>query len=41
MMFGVISWGLIGKLRKEFGELKKNLEDSGVLKVQTKKGEQL
>lgn len=32
MTFGIIAWGLIAKLRKEFEELKKNLEDSGVLK---------
>ncbi|MBV7330412.1 hypothetical protein KFU94_19630 [Chloroflexi bacterium TSY] len=35
MTFGIISWGLIGSLRKEFEDLKKNLEDSGVLKEQT------
>ncbi len=29
MTFGI--WGLIAKLRKEFEDLKKNLEDSGVL----------
>ena len=34
--FGIIAWGLIGQLRKEFEDLKKNLEDSGVLKDQTK-----
>ena len=32
MTFGIIAWGLIAKLRKEFEDLKKNLEDSGVLK---------
>ncbi len=36
MSFGIIAWGLIGNLRKEFEDLKKNLEDSGVLKDQTK-----
>ncbi len=36
MTFGIIAWGLIGNLRKEFEDLKKNLEDSGVLKDQTK-----
>ena len=29
--FGIIAWGLTAKLRKEFEDLKKNLEDSGVL----------
>ena len=32
MAFGIIAWGLIAKLRKEFEALKKNLEASGVLK---------
>ena len=32
MTFGIIAWGLIAKLRKEFEDLKKQLEDSGVLK---------
>ena len=36
MTFAIIAWGLIGSLRKEFEDLKKNLEDSGVLKDQTK-----
>ncbi len=31
MTFGIIAWGLIAKLRKEFEDLKKDLEDSGVL----------
>jgi hypothetical protein len=35
MTFGIIAWGLIAKLRKEFEDLKKNLEDSGVLRKQT------
>ena len=35
MSFGIIAWGLVGSLRKEFEDLKKNLEDSGVLKDQT------
>jgi len=35
MAFGIIAWGLIASLRKEFEDLKKNLEDSGVLKEQT------
>ncbi len=34
MSFAIIAWGLIARLRKEFEELKKNLEDSGVLKKQ-------
>jgi len=34
-----VTWGLIIKLRKEFEELKKNLEDSGVLKGQTESGD--
>ena len=34
MTFGIISWGLIASLRKEFEDLKKNLENSGVLKEQ-------
>ena len=29
--FGITSWGLIASLRKDFEELKKNLENSGVL----------
>ena len=36
--FGIIVWGLIAKLRKEFEDLKKNLEDSGVLKEQADSG---
>ncbi len=32
MTFGIMSWNLIAGLRKEFEDLKKNLEDSGVLK---------
>ena len=36
--FGIIAWGLIAKLRKEFEDLKKNLEDSGVLKEQAESG---
>ncbi len=35
MTFAIIAWGHIDKLRKEFEDLKKNLEDSGVLKDQT------
>ena len=35
MSFAIIAWGLIGSLRKEFDDLKKNLEDSGVLKDQS------
>ena len=31
MTFGIIAWGLIAKLRKDFEDLKKNLEESGVL----------
>jgi len=26
--FGIIAWGLIAKLRKEFEDLKKNIENS-------------
>lgn len=32
MTFGIIAWGLVANLRKEFEALKKNLEASGVLK---------
>ena len=32
MSFGIIAWGLIARLRKDFEVLKKNLQDSGVLK---------
>ncbi len=39
MTFGIISWGLIAGLRKEFEALKKSLEDSGVLKEQTEPDE--
>ena len=35
MSFAIIAWGLIGSLRKDFEDLKKNLQDSGVLKDQT------
>ena len=35
MSLAIVGWGLIGSLRKEFEDLKKNLEDSGVLKDQT------
>ncbi len=35
MSLAIIGWGLVGSLRKEFEDLKKNLEDSGVLKDQT------
>ncbi len=38
MTFGLVSWGLIASLRKEFEELKKNLEDSGVLDKSTEPG---
>jgi len=34
--FGIIAWGLIAQLRKDFEDLKKTLKDSGVLKEQTK-----
>lgn len=34
MTFGMVALGLIANLRKEFEDLKKNLEDSGVLKAQ-------
>ena len=33
--FAIIAWGQIASLKKEFEDLKKNLEDSGVLKDQT------
>jgi hypothetical protein len=36
LSFAIIAWGLIATLRKEFEELKKNLEDSGVLIKQGK-----
>ena len=36
--FGIIAWSLIAKLRKEFEDLKKNLEDSGVLKEKSESG---
>ena len=35
MTFGMIAWGLVANLRKEFEALKKNLEESGVLQDQT------
>ena len=34
MTFGMIAWGLVANLRKEFEALKKNLEESGVLQDQ-------
>ena len=34
MTFGIVSSGHIASLRKEFEDLKKNVEDSGVLKEQ-------
>ena len=34
MSFAIIAWSLIASLRKEFEELKKNLNDSGVLTKQ-------
>ncbi len=36
MSFAIIAWGQIASLKKEFKALKKNLEDSGVLKEQAK-----
>ena len=33
--FAIIAWGQIASLKKEFYDLKKKLEDSGVLKKQT------
>ena len=36
LSFALIAWERIAKLRKEFEDLKKNIEDSGVLKDQTK-----
>lgn len=35
MSYAVIAWGKVASLRKEFEELKKNLEDSGVLNDQS------
>ena len=35
MSFAIIAWGLVFSLRTELQDLKKNLEDSGVLKDQT------
>ena len=32
MTFGIIAWGLVANVSKELKELKKRLEDSGVLK---------
>ncbi len=34
MSFAIIAWSLTASLRKELEELKKNLEDSGVLTKQ-------
>ena len=39
LAFALMAWEKIGRLNKEFEELKKNLSDSGVLKQQTKSGE--
>ena len=36
LSFAIIAWGQISSLRKEFEDLKRNLEDSGVLKEQPK-----
>ena len=36
LSFAIIAWGLIANLKKEFEELKKNLEDSGALSGQIK-----
>ena len=35
MSFGIIAWGLVANLRKEFEDLKKSLQDNGVVKDQT------
>ena len=35
LSFALIAWERIAKLRKEFENFKKNIEDSGVLKDQT------
>ena len=35
VVFGIIAWGLVGSLRKDFEALKKTLEDSGVLNAQS------
>ncbi len=32
LSFAIIAWGQIASLKKEFEDLKKSLEDSGVLK---------
>jgi len=39
LSFAIIAWGLIANLRKEFEDLKKNLENSGVMKEQVKPGD--
>ena len=39
LSFALIAWEKIAKLRKEFEDLKKNIEDSGVLKDRTKPGD--
>ena len=35
VFFGILAWRQICCLKKEFKDLKQNLEDSGVLKEQT------
>ncbi len=35
LSFALIAWQCLAKLRKEFVNFKKNIEDSGVLKDQT------
>ncbi len=37
LSFALIAWERIAKLKKEFEELKSNLEASGILKNQTNK----
>ena len=38
MTFAIIAWGLIANLKKELNDLKKRLEESGILKDQTESG---
>ena len=40
MSFAIIAWGLVGNLRKEFEDLKKNLEDSGVMQDETESSDE-
>jgi len=38
MTFGIISWSYVASLSKDFEELKKSLEDTGVLKERVDSG---